>query len=399
MAGSKQQRGKDSWRLTYTKDKVLYRKTVRAASPAAADIELARFVVEVNDSTNARSRKSMTFAVFATERFMAQYVEVKLSAHSIANYNAYLVRILPFFGRYKLSEIDPVDVLDFSDSLRKVRRKDGKPLSPKYLRHYYEVLHTMFETAIELGLIKTNPVTKMSRTTVPKKKGPSLNAKEAKAWLLAIKRAATLELKVIVLISLYAAAGRAELAGLEWWCVDYVMNKIKIVSNAISVKGQGLILKGTKTENRRRTVTLPRWVMRIIKRYQEEQLIFRRQFGDTWQGGERVFTTTHGTPMSPNIVTKRIKTFMERYNEHAAGDAQLVPITPHGLRRTGGSIMIFNNVDIHSAAKRIGDDPKTMMDSYVNDFDPSDQEVCDKMDDVIKPMWDDDDPSSDDDSE
>lgn len=69
-------------------------------------------------------------------------------------------KILPYFGKRKVSEITAKDVIDWHNQMRKLKTKTGKPLSPTYLKTIHGQLSTIFNHAVKYYDLSTNPARK-----------------------------------------------------------------------------------------------------------------------------------------------------------------------------------------------------------------------------------------------
>ena len=108
----------------------------------------------------------------------------------------------------------------------------------------------------------------------------------------------------------------------------------------------------------------------------------------TWQSGEIlrlgeyyrrqgfVFSQDNGAPMHPDSVT----TWLDRFSRRCS----LPHITPHALRHTMTSLLIFNGVDIVSTAKRLGHSQvSTTSDIYAHVIEQADKKNADILGEIL----------------
>jgi integrase len=161
-----QKRGAYSWRLTVNAGKdasgkyIRHNKTVRCRTKKEAEIELAKFQVEVEAGAYISPEK-LTLNAFIDE-WKNKYAERELETKTLSIYLRILKnRILPMLGHLRLDQIKPLHVASFLSDLGKDgSRQDGKDgsLSSGTIHYVYRVLKNIFSRAVEWRVIKSNPV-------------------------------------------------------------------------------------------------------------------------------------------------------------------------------------------------------------------------------------------------
>ena len=66
-------------------------------------------------------------------------------------------KILPYLGQRKLSEITAKDIVDWQNTIMQLQGKDGKPLSPTFMKSIHAQLSAMFNHAIRYYQLPVNP--------------------------------------------------------------------------------------------------------------------------------------------------------------------------------------------------------------------------------------------------
>ena len=69
-------------------------------------------------------------------------------------------KILPYFGKRKLSEITAKDVMDWQNAIRGLTDAKGKPYSPTYLKTVHNQLSALFNHAVRYYGLQVNPAAK-----------------------------------------------------------------------------------------------------------------------------------------------------------------------------------------------------------------------------------------------
>ncbi|MBQ6018074.1 MAG: Arm DNA-binding domain-containing protein, partial [Clostridiales bacterium] len=71
--------------------------------------------------------------------------------------NIFRHHILPYFGKRKLNEIEPIDVAKWQKEIMKKRSANGKPLSSVYLKTIHNQLSASFNFAVRFYHLSKNP--------------------------------------------------------------------------------------------------------------------------------------------------------------------------------------------------------------------------------------------------
>jgi integrase len=95
------------------------------------------------------------------ESFCEMYerdVRPKLKANTwLSKENVIQTKILPYLGKRKVAEITPKDVVDWQNRMRLLKTKDGKLLSPTYLKTIHAQLSAIFNHAVRYYNLTRNP--------------------------------------------------------------------------------------------------------------------------------------------------------------------------------------------------------------------------------------------------
>ena len=100
------------------------------------------------------------------------------------------------------------------------------------------------------------------------------------------------------------------------------------------------------------------------------------RLGEYYRRQGFVFSQDNGASMHPDSVT----TWLDRFSRRCS----LPHITPHALRHTMTSLLIFNGVDIVSTAKRLGHSQvSTTSDIYAHVIEQADKKNADILGDIL----------------
>ena len=69
-------------------------------------------------------------------------------------------KILPYFGKRKIGEIEPRDIIAWQNELLAIRQPNGKPYSASYLQKIHSQLNAIFNHAVNFYHLPSNPAQK-----------------------------------------------------------------------------------------------------------------------------------------------------------------------------------------------------------------------------------------------
>lgn len=219
---------------------------------------------------------------------------------------------------------------------------DGRPLSPKSVRHIACVVHGAFEKAVKWQLIARNP---MDGVELPKieKKAPRVVEKDGARKLLECARET--RLYPLILLGLATGARRGELLALQWPDLDFESGLMNVTKSPEQLKGGHLRVKSTKSGKPRR-FSVPAAALDALREHRAEQDRDRALFGPDYQDNQLVFCRPEGGYYSPDRVGARVSELMKKTG--------LEGVSLHSLRHTHVSELLSKGVPITTVAKRLG---------------------------------------------
>lgn len=292
--------------------------------------------------------------------------------------------MLPYFGKKKVREIRPLNILEYLNTLEKDGvRQDGKKggYSEKTIRHHYGFIHSLLEFAVELEWLEYN--------TCDKVKAPKVEKHEAKYYerenierLLdcleaeyneAVNEAGGIEdifsfdnlnsrqctniftayMRMnYILLALVSACRRSELIGLEIKNVNFEHNLIRIAHTGHYTVENGLyFVDHLKNGSSSKYIDMPDLMMDQLREYIEVRKAFINMMG--WNDSGYLFismkngnVTEAGGPMMPDVISQWFDRFLKRNN--------LPKLTLHGIRHTSISYLINRDVALKRVADRAG---------------------------------------------
>lgn len=324
-----------------------------------------------------------------TQQWLDEYASHQLELTTISSYNNYIKKhILPALGHYKLSEIKPLHLQSFYNSLlHDGARSDGKGggYSPATVRKYHAILSSILSTAFKWQLIESNPCMRVK----PPKLAAGARVKcftleQAEIFLNILNSRPNIpeQLRVFFYMALYGGFRRGELIALTWDKVDFDSNMI-IVDSATGYTSGSTYNKAPKTKGSIRNVILPAAVMDMLSKYKHLQ-DSQTELSGKRQSGGYLFTQNNGRQMHISTPSHTFRRIIDAYNQSVPEEKRLPQIGLHGLRHTHATLLICANTDIKTVSARLGhSQASTTLNIYAHSLKKADAACADTMDNLL----------------
>ena len=309
--------------------------------------ELNRQAVIFEEECRSRSAGGMVkFEIFAEEWF-SEYAKSNLRNTTFNFLYHQRLRVYRAIGDTSMEKITVRQLQEFINSLSKdgANEVNGKPLSPKTVRHVLSLVSDIFAYAVRMGIVRENPCV---RVVLPKlvRKEKKIYTVEETVRLMELLRKEPVKYRAFFFLLIYSGCRRGELLGLEWRDVDFANCLISIRRTSCYPPDRGTYTDTTKTEQSKRTLKLPQEVMDILCELREFQLRQADIFGDKWVESGRLFTKETGEPQHPNTSYHWLEKFCARNGLPFYG--------LHSFRHLFASLLVGNGVDIVTVSGVLG---------------------------------------------
>lgn len=309
--------------------------------------ELNRQAVIFEEECRSRSAGGMVkFEIFAEEWF-SEYAKSNLRNTTFNFLYHQRLRVYRAIGDTSMEKITVRQLQEFINSLSKdgANEVNGKPLSPKTVRHVLSLVSDIFAYAVRMGIVCENPCV---RVVLPKlvRKEKKIYTVEETVRLMELLRKEPVKYRAFFFLLIYSGCRRGELLGLEWRDVDFANCLISIRRTSCYTPDRGTYTDTTKTEQSKRTLKLPQEVMDILCELREFQLRQADIFGDKWVESGRLFTKETGEPQHPNTSYHWLEKFCARNGLPFYG--------LHSFRHLFASLLVGNGVDIVTVSGVLG---------------------------------------------
>lgn len=403
--------------------KIIKTTTFRPTTPETSPIKRQK---EIEDFARDFERKclngdfkdgeKLSFETFTETIWKPNYAVLKLSEHCQEAYNRQLQKVIyPEIGYMKLSSIKAVH-------LNKLLRKlDEKGLKPATTKRYLAVISSVFHLAYKIDFVKENPCSRCEVASSQEYEHNCFDIEQTAKFLKAL----TLEyhytqkahyitdchgekklipehqepfkiayqLQVFFNLAVFSGCRRGELIALTWKDIDFEECTISITKSASKTQAHGQIIKTPKTRSGNRIISVPESCIDLLKKLKTEQQEKALKLGsDIWRGcygvdydNNHVFTQDNGLMMNLDTPTHSITDIINYYNREYATDSDKLPnIRLHDLRHTNATILLSQNQDIESVAKRLGHHKTSVtLDIYGHALKSKDKVASDTLENVL----------------
>lgn len=358
MKGTKQKINNNTWRLRYCYNGTRYSKNVEATTVKEANLLLAEFILDIEKNTYLNNT-NYTFYEYSLI-WLKEKVKPNCSPITMAKDISYLNnRVLPVLGKYKLSDINPLILSNFFNSLKKektmYKNREPKYLSKSTIIKIMDLVSRIMNYAYIMDIIPSNPVTKARKninlndipSEINKKEKIYFWDKETYKYALECMKKEPFLRRAIYEITIKTGMRASELYALTKEDIDLNAKTISITKSRHYVKeSKSYVLRPPKTNKSRRLITIPPSLIPILK-----ELISNSK-------NEYLFDEYSKLGLGAAFLK-----FQKKYN--------ISPIINfHGMRHTHATLLLAQGVDIKTISERLGhEDIRVTMNTYTDVLD------------------------------
>lgn len=339
-----------------------------------------------SECTQGLTTANVKFEEFA-EQWFKEYAEIRLKPKTIEAYRWMSKRIYKAIGHMRLDKITARHLQNFIVDMSTEKRCDGRnkrggKLSAKTIKEHISMISTVFDYAIKMLIIQSNPCRAVTLPRPDKEKREVYTLEEVQKMLTLFKQEPESHFKYILFytMAVYTGFRRGELLGLEWKDFDFENGLVTINRTSIysRLKG-GTYTETPKTETSYRTLKLPKEVIKKLLHWRELQNEQRKKIGSKWNDTDRVFTKWNGLTLDGNAPGQFFKSFCERTGMRY--------VCNHSFRHFNASVLINNGIDVKTVQSCLGHSaPTTTLAIYCHTFQAAQMRAMDCVADTINPQ-------------
>jgi len=269
-------------------------------------------------------------------------------------------KLLPYFSRLKVCDIDAIKVRKWQNELISFRDGDGRPYSQTYLKTVNNQLSAIMNYAVAHYSLSVNPC--RSAGSIGRSRAEEMNYWTREQYEIFSSKIRKSALKLAYDILFYTGIRSGELLALT--PADILPDRrISITKNYARINGEELFLV-PKTPKSRRNIAIPDFLYDDIQAYISKL----GGIGD----GDRIFYFT--------------KSALEKEIKRAAEEAGLPAIRVHDLRHSHASMLIDMGFDILEISERLGHESvKTTLDTYSHLYPDKDKKLAGALNKLRRP--------------
>jgi integrase len=257
---------------------------------------------------------------------------------------------------------------------------DNAKLSQKSIVHYHRLISTILEKAKKERIIPFNVAAEHVNTPkLDRKEAKYMDDVQARRFLSLLSDETDIRVKTALTLALFTGVRRGELCGLSWNDIDTDKRLVHVRRASQYQKGVGIVEVPTKTAGSVRDISVPQYVIDLLKIYKTWWLEQKLFCGKDWKGQlDRLFIQEDGGPINPDTINFWLDRFISKHN--------LPRITVHGLRHTFATLQITSGVDIRTLQARTGHaQASTLTDIYSHAIASAQEAASNALADVLLP--------------
>ena len=264
-------------------------------------------------------------------------------------------KLLPYFGKLKMSSITPQQIVRWQNGLINYRDKDGAPYSPVYLKSIQNQISAIFNHAVKFYGLKDNPAAKVGNMGKAK-------AREMLFWTQEEYKKFSEEM-MDKPVSFYAfemlywcGIREGELLALTPADFDFDRETVTISKSYQRIGGRDIITD-PKTPKSNRTIKMPEFLCEEMQDYMKQ--LYRIGKND------RLFEVT--------------KSYLHHEMDRGANAAGVKRIRIHDLRHSHISLLIEMGYSAVAIADRVGHESINITYNYAHLFPSTQSDMADKL--------------------
>lgn len=276
--------------------------------------------------------------------------------------------ILPALGHIQLRKLTP----DHVQQLYTQKIKDG--WKPGSIRNIHKILHKALKIAVRRRIVPQNVCDLVSLPRQVKHKAQVLNKEQV---IQLLKAARGHQLEPLIVLGLGTGMRHGEIGALRWQDIGFEGHILRVERTVSFVSGHGYIIGEPKTENSRRTIVLPHFVLRFLERHQLQQQKMRAEAGPRWRDMDLVFAGVTGGFRNPAATGKCFDRLLAR--------AGLPSICVHDLRHSTATLLAARmNMPANVVQELLGhDDIETTLGLYTHSDLEMQRKMMDSLDNFL----------------
>lgn len=250
--------------------------------------------------------------------------------------------ILPLLGDYY---IDAITVLRCQKAVNQWFRD-----APKTFNRYVVYSNNIFDYAVRLELIDSNPMKKVIKPRKgyePKDFDNFYSKDELIKFLNCCKANGDDQIYMFFRLLAFSGMRKGETLALQWSDINFMNGTIRINKTVSKGMNNRLLIQSPKTRGSVRTISIDAETMACLKEWRAKQQKRLFMLGyNSMKPNQLVFTNNHNKVLQPTKPTTWLDDIQEKYH--------LRHITVHGFRHTHCSLLFAAGIPVSDVKERLG---------------------------------------------
>jgi integrase len=339
VRGHIKQRSKGTWSLVVflgrdpVSGKKRYKWRTVKGTKKQAESELNKLLREIETGTDLEPGR------LTTAEFLEQWLDASRSRVGPRTWERYAqlmrLHVVPVLGSIPLGKLRPLHLERLYSKLL------GKGLAARTVLHVHRVLHSSLHQAVRWQLVSRNVA---GAVTPPRPVTRDIEAIDPDQAVRLVESVKGTLLEVPVVLALGTGMRRGEVLGLRWVDIDLSSGRARI-AQTLQATQEGLRFLPPKTHRSKRSVSLPAFVVEMLRRHRKEQNERRLMVGEAWHDHDLVIDRGNGEPLPPHTLSQQFR---------AASKAAGLDLNFHGLRHAHASLMLAGGIHLKVVSERLG---------------------------------------------
>ncbi|MBC7075463.1 MAG: site-specific integrase [Syntrophomonadaceae bacterium] len=276
--------------------------------------------------------------------------------------------IKPSLGDTKLNQLTPMAVQDMYNFMV------ARGLASRTVRYTHTVLKNALEQAVKWQMLRQNPVQYVDLPRQQKQEMKALSPQEVKRFLEA---AIYTRWQVLFEVMVTTGIRPGEAFGLKWQDIDFETGRLHVQRTLTRGKDGKWKLEEPKTPRSRRSIPLPKSVLRSLQEHKKEQAK-EKLAAKYYNDHGFVFATSTGEPLeNRNIVNQYFKPLLRQ-----AGLPETIRL--YDLRHTCATLLLAAGENPKVVSERLGHASVTLtLDTYSHVLPDMQEQATNKLERML----------------
>lgn len=265
-------------------------------------------------------------------------------------------KLLPYFGKRKMCEILPKDIIAWQNEMINHRDEKGNPYSPVYLKTLHNQLSALFNHAVKFYGLAVNPAAKVGNMGKAKSREMLFWTKEEYLKFADVMMDKPISFYAFEMLY-WCGIREGELLALTPVDFDFERKTVSITRSYQRIKGRDVITT-PKTQKSNRVINMPQFLC------DEMQEFIEMLYGI--EATDRIFPVT--------------MYYLHHEMDRGTKKAKIKRIRIHNIRHSHISLLIDMGFSAIAIADRVGHESIDITYNYAHLFPSRQTEMADKLD-------------------